>query len=257
MPDESQPCFVAGQDPATRAGHFSIKTARQSRLQSDMKFSDALASSIHDIKNSLSMVLLSLGELLDDPDTRVSDQRRANLLRLETQRANNNLIQLLSLYKLDKHQLDANEEEYNLEDFLDEIVAENCAILQALGVTVSSEADPSSSGYFDESLVRGVLNSAIGNAQRYAHAQVLISGDQEDGYTVFRIEDDGDGFPDTMLEDHQDIDRSCCFATNRTQLGLHFASAVACLHSNGAKKGFIRLRNGHRLKGGCFELWLP
>jgi K+-sensing histidine kinase KdpD len=222
-----------------------------------MKFSDALASSIHDIKNSLSMVLLSLGELLDDPDTRVTDQQRAKLLRLEAQRANNSLIQLLSLYKLDKDLLDANQEEYNLEDFLDEIVAENGAILESLDIGVSSRADPSSSGYFDESLVRGVLNSAIGNAQRYTHSEILISGDLEDGYTVFRIEDDGDGYPDTMLKDHEDMDRSCCFATNRTQLGLHFASAVACLHSNGAKKGFIRLRNGHRLKGGCFELWLP
>jgi K+-sensing histidine kinase KdpD len=222
-----------------------------------MKFSDALASSIHDIKNSLSMVLLSLGELLDDPDTRVTDQQRAKLLRLEAQRANNSLIQLLSLYKLDKDLLDANQEEYNLEDFLDEIVAENGAILESLDIGVSSRADPSSSGYFDESLVRGVLNSAIGNAQRYTHSEIVISGDLEDGYTVFRIEDDGDGYPDTMLKDHEDMDRSCCFATNRTQLGLHFASAVACLHSNGAKKGFIRLRNGHRLKGGCFELWLP
>lgn len=222
-----------------------------------MKFSDALASSIHDIKNSLSMVLLSLGELLDDPDTRVSDQHRVKLLRLEAQRANNNLIQLLSLYKLDKDLLDANQEEYNLEDFLDELVAENSAILEAVGITLASQTDPASSGYFDESLVRGVLNSAIGNAQRYAHSQVLVSGDLEDGHTVFRIEDDGDGFSETMLKNHEEVDRSCCFATNRTQLGLHFASAVACLHSNGDKKGFIRLRNGHRLKGGCFELWLP
>lgn len=222
-----------------------------------MNFSDVLASSIHDIKNSLSMVINTLDELLSDPETRISDPRRANIMRLEAQRANSNLIQLLSLYKLDKQQLFANLDEYNLEDFLDEMVAENQALMQALGVTLSNACEPGDSAYFDENLVRGVLNSVLGNAQRYTREQILLSSGQEDGYTVFRIEDDGSGYPAHMLDNEPNEHKDSAFSTGHTQLGLHFAAIVASLHRNGEREGFIRLRNGHRLSGGCFELWLP
>jgi len=111
-------------------------------------------------------------------------------------------------------------------------------------------------GYFDENLVRGVINSTIGNAKRYTRQCIQISADEEDGYLVFRIEDDGNGYPPAMLESSSVEDISTDFKNGRTQLGLVFAAEIARIHRAGDRHGFIRLRNNHALAGGCFELWL-
>lgn len=228
-----------------------------------MNFPDALASSIHDIKNSLSTVLIALDELVNESDCKLGNPHLMSLLRQEAQRANNNLIQLLSIYKLDGDRLDAFIDEHDVQEFLEEIVAENVSLVTAMGIELTSDCDPNSSGVFDENLVRGVLNHALGNAQRYTQTRIHVSGYVENKYTVFRIEDDGDGFPDSMIDevrpgDTGDTgDRHNAFAQGHTQLGLYFASAVAALHRNGERTGFIRLQNRQNLSGGCFELWLP
>lgn len=219
-----------------------------------MQFADALASSIHDIKNSLSLVHNKLDEILNDPATQLGDPRQAYVLQLEAIRANHSLIQLLSLYKLEGEQWSADILEHDVEDLLDDVLAENTRLMNALDIRIEAECEPYTSGYFDEQLVRNVLNSVLGNAQRYTKQRILLSATNEDGYLVLRVEDDGTGFPSAMLTgDNNATEQSA----ERTQLGLYFAAQVAALHRDGERRGRIRLLNGHQLPGGCFELWLP
>ena len=223
-----------------------------------MQFSDVLASSVHDIKNSLGLVMNTLDRILSDPDTRIGDPRSAKVLQLEAQRANSNLVQLLSLYKLEKQQLAVNLLEHNVEDFLDEILAENAALMHSLGVEIETDCDVDFNAYFDENLVRGVLNSVVGNAERYTRDRIRLCAGEEDGYAVFRVEDNGNGFPGHMLDHAVEAPQSGENSDkSHTQLGLYFASEVARLHKAGDREGYIRLRNGVNLEGGCFELWLP
>jgi signal transduction histidine kinase len=222
-----------------------------------MHFSDMLASSVHDIKNSLGLVANQLEALLDDPATQVADRRQATLLQLEVQRANRNLVQLLALYKLDKRQLEAAVVEHNVEEFFDEIRAEHGARIEALGNRLETRCDPFLSGYFDDCLVSSVLGSTIGNAERYTRDLIELSADEEDGYLVLRVEDNGHGYPASLLGDGGGADAGGTLRAGHTQLGLYFAQEVAALHRNGDRCGFVRLKNGHRLSGGCFELWLP
>lgn len=225
-----------------------------------MDFSDILASSIHDIKNSLCLILNNLDDLISNPENHLADPRQARLLQHEAQRANSSLIQLLTLYRLGNEQLVLRVSEQNLEDFFDEVVAESQAISQALNITISYRCDPSLIGYFDTDLVRGVLDSTIGNAYRYANSQILLSAEKDDDYLVIRVEDDGAGFANEDLPQWttdgtipaQDADNP-----RRTRLGLYFASQIAQLHTAADKTGRVRLRNAHTLPGGCFELWLP
>lgn len=221
-----------------------------------MQFADALASSIHDIKNSLSLMSNVLEQILDDPETRIGNPKKAQALRLEAQRANTNLMQLLSLYKLDNHQLSPDVREHNLDDVLDDLLAENVELMQALDIQLETANQAMNDGFFDINLVSCVISSAIGNAQRYTRDRILVSAAEEDGFLVLRVEDNGSGFPPAMLE-------SAAVAGNgsneggHTQLGMYFAAQIAALHRNGERAGFIRLVNGHTLEGGCFELWLP
>lgn len=224
-----------------------------------MNFSDILAHSAHDIKNSLGMILNDIDDLLSDPGNHIQDKTKARLLQHEAKRANNNLIQLLSLYKLEKQQLSIEIAEHNLADFFDEIIAENLTVCDALGIRLTHACDEGLSGYFDEDLVRGVIGSMIGNAQRYAHGAIKLSALNEQGYLVIRIEDDGNGYPVSMIDMTRVIttQESKSFSSGRTHLGLYFATEVAQLHTEGNKRGHTKLVNGYQLAGGCFELWLP
>ncbi|AHF04112.1 histidine kinase [Marichromatium purpuratum 984] len=228
-----------------------------------MDFSDILASSIHDIKNSLGLIFNSLDDLVDDPANQLADPRKASLIKHEVQRANSNLLQLLTLYKLGNAQLATRIAEHNLEEFCEEVVAECQAVCAALGLELGYDCDPELSGYFDWELVRGVLTSSIGNAQRYARARIRLSAAEEQGMLVIRVEDDGAGFPGALIgllpdDGHAEWPESeTAPGASRTRLGLYFAHQVARLHHTPEAFGRIRLTNAHRLPGGCFELWLP
>jgi K+-sensing histidine kinase KdpD len=220
-----------------------------------MKFSDVLASTIHDMKNSLSMVINTLDELALENEQR-KDQRFSTLQH-ESKRLNNNLIALLSLYKIENERLTPNVEEINLEDFLEEVVIDNQTLADTRGISLEYDCEEMLVGYFDEWLIRGVLNSVIGNALRYTRSKILIHADSVDAHLVVTIEDDGSGFPQTMIDAQETFNQRGKPSEGQTQLGLYFASMVAHLHINGDKCGYIKLSNQQRLGGGCFAIWLP
>lgn len=224
-----------------------------------MDLSDVMASSIHDIKNSLSIILSNLDDLIESPNNHLANPRQANLLKHEVRRVNRNLVQLLVLYKLGNEQLAVQVVEHNLDDFLEEVVADNYAICNALGIELTYQSNPELMGYFDWELVRGMLDSTIGNATRYARGTILLSAAQEDDELVIRVEDDGEGFAQPILQSFLDTNTHSKdpVMSGRTRLGLYFAARIARLHCNGGKHGHIQLCNGHNLPGACFQLHLP
>jgi len=221
-----------------------------------MQFADILASLIHDMKNSLWLVINTLESLTADfhpgpkPD-------RVSTLQQEAKRLNTNLIELLTLYKIENERISPNIEELNIADFLEELVLENQVTAKSRRIKLDWECDPDLTGYFDEGLIRGVVNSLIGNGMRYTSENLLISAAAQDGYLVMRVEDDGDGYPQEMLAVQDAIDNHSAIAEGRTQLGIYFASMVAKMHRNKESEGYVQLTNGHRLKGGCFSIFLP
>lgn len=220
-----------------------------------MNFSDILASTIHDMKNSLSMVINTLDELSLENEYR--EDKRLSTLQHESKRLNNNLIALLSLYKLDKGRLSANIEENSVADFLEEVVIDNQILAKAKEISLEYECDETLVGYFDEWLIRGVLNNLIGNGLRYTATRILIRAEMEEDYLVMRIEDDGAGFPQSMIDAQAAFNRNKSLNEGQTQLGIYFAAMVARAHKNGAKQGYIELSNGEQLSGGCASIWLP
>jgi signal transduction histidine kinase len=220
-----------------------------------MQFSDILASIIHDMKNSLGMVINTLDEFASENDYR--ENSKLATLQHESKRLNNNLIALLSLYKIDNGQLSPNIEEVSLEDFLEEIVVDNQAIASTKGVGIDFDCDEDLVGYFDEWLIRGVINNLIGNGLRYTSSKIVIHAEMKEDYLVISIEDDGTGFPQSMIDAQAAFNRNNTLSEGHTQLGIYFASMVARTHKNGGQEGYVKLANEQRLKGGCFSIWLP
>lgn len=219
-------------------------------------FSMVLASAVHDMKNSLGMLLNSLDELRTDHEESLGESSRFNTLQYEAERMHNDLVQLLGIYRLGENNLSAHIEEHFVPDFLSEHLARHKPLLQGLGIDYSVVAEDIN-GFFDDDLLTGVLNNTINNAIRYTKKQILLTASERDGYLVIGVEDDGQGYPENMQHNGTLSFKSLDFKSGSTSLGLFFASSVAKLHSEGERSGSIRLHNGGSLGGGVFEIWLP
>ncbi|MBQ0831185.1 sensor histidine kinase KdpD [Marinobacter sp.] len=222
----------------------------------NIDFSMVLASTVHDMKNSLGMLLNSLDELRMENEDKLNDSSKFNTLQYEAERIHNDLVQLLGIYRLGENNLSAHIEEHFVPDFLSDHIARHTPLLKGLGIDWRIEAEDIN-GFFDADLLTGALNNTINNAIRYTKTRITLTAAKRDGYLVIGVEDDGEGYPDNMQHTGTLSFKSLDFNTGSTSLGLFFVSAIADLHSEGARTGYIKLHNGGPLGGGVFEIWLP
>lgn len=230
--------------------------ASELRESQSIDFSMVLASAVHDMKNSLGMLLNSLDELRQENAGSIGESSRFNTLQYEAERMHNDLVQLLGIYRLGENNLSAHIEEHFVPDFLSDHMARHTPLLEGLGIKLAIEADDIN-GFFDEDLLTGVLNNTINNAIRYTKSQIKLTASEQQGFLVIGVEDDGSGYPESMQHSGTPSFKSLDFNSGSTSLGLFFASSVAQLHSEGNRAGSIRLHNGGSLGGGVFEIWLP
>ncbi len=72
-----------------------------------------------------------------------------------------------------------------------------------------------------------------------------------------KIEHDGRGYPQSILEDLSSRMQQRDMVEGRTGLGLYFARLIAKAHTKGEIEGKISLENGGSLGGSVFILTLP
>jgi len=227
-----------------------------------LEFPTILASSVHDMKNSLAMLLGSLADISSGCQAETCSIKN-KLLRIqhEGQRVNRDLIQLLTLYKIDQSQYYLNTTEVNIYDYLEEIILEYKYLLNERGIDISLQCDTALNGFFDAELVSSVIKTIINNAYQYADDKILVSGESIDGFIKLTIADNGKGYPAHMLSEQKTRKTTSDFGTGSTGLGLYFSSQVAELHKNKHKYGYIQItnsiNNSSELKGGCFSIFLP
>lgn len=217
-----------------------------------------LASSVHDMKNSISMMIGSLQDIVStsDPETYPHYRDMAQML-YETQRINGNLIQLLTLYKFDNHLYPFSPDSVAIEDFVREAQSHVRTLLNSKKIGFEADFAPDLYGEFDQDLVTGVIVHAMNNAAHYTRDRIRLAICEQDGALEFRVEDNGRGFPQAMIDEGAAAMRGTNFGTGSTGLGLYFSAVVAQTHRNRDRRGSIQLENGGSLGGGCFVLRLP
>jgi len=229
--------------------------------QDALNFTDVLASTMHDAKNSLGMLYNTLEEILcrcqENPCT---VQQDFYSLQHEIKRLSNGMIRLLCLYKAQRDRLTMNVDLHCVGECLKEAVTQNAHVLSSRGIAIETDCPENLFWAFDYHLVLGVLDSILNNAYRYTRDQVVISATREAPYLVIRVADNGAGYPQEMLIDGNDPSQNVppvVTGTRSTGLGLYFSSLVAKSHSNRGITGFISTTNGGILGGGQFSLYLP
>jgi K+-sensing histidine kinase KdpD len=218
-------------------------------------FPTILASTVHDIKNSLGSLQGLIHQLaLKQPEGQLNDILQ---LEFEANRINHSLMQLLVMYKIDSQKFSLNIDEYVAMDVMLEAKAQQARILQASPVQVSLECAEDLLCYCDFQYVVNALGTILNNAQRYARQSVLVSASEHAGYIQFCIEDDGQGYPEHLLNADLGDPVELDWVKGNTGLGLYFVAAIAGFHKNQGKYGYVKIDNLSRMGGARFCLFLP
>lgn len=221
---------------------------------SRINFPTILASSIHDIKNSLSHIRELVRELAKQHD--MAESSEFHLLEHEANRMNNSLMQLLILYKVDSSLFKPAIDEYPAGEVIADVAAQQESLLALNHIELAQDYPEDLLCYCDNALINTALISIINNAQRYCRKTILLSAHQAGRCGVcFCVEDDGEGYSEKMISGL--VTHEPDFSSGNTGLGLFFASAIVQLHTRGAEKGHITIDNESRLGGARFSLFLP
>ncbi len=222
-----------------------------------LDFATVIASSVHDMKNSLTLLLGSLDDAVREQDIEDSPLH-GKLLQAqhEGNRLNRNLIQLLALYRLEQSRLFVNITENEVADILEDVAQESEQLLSANNIKLEIDCDENLVGFFDRDLVSEIISTIINNSYRYTLNVIRLVGESQDGYLSIRVEDNGPGYPEEMLRSGKHTS-PIDFHTGNTGLGLYFADQVAKMHRNGERAGYTQTDNRGINNGGRFSLYLP
>lgn len=221
-------------------------------------FSILLASAVHEMKNSLSLLLQSIETLsanIEKQNPEASKQLAS--LHYEASRVNTGLMQLLSLYRVELDKLPLNVDEHYVEDLVEDLIATNGNYIENKRMKLNVDVADDLAWFLDADLINLILNDVLVNAMRYSNDNIAIKAYVEDDYLMIQVHDDGPGYPDSMLRaSHTSMD-TFDINTGRTGLGLFFAGMIAQAHSIEERIGSIHLENDGELGGSVFTLKLP
>lgn len=228
-------------------------------MNDSMDFLDILASTLHDTKNSLGMISNTLAEIIEQQQGD-SLSREFSVVQYEIKRLNHNQMRLLALYKAEKSQFAINSDYHSVSECIEDVVLQNEPIFSAK--SIESEMDCSEILFwaFDRGLISGILDSVLNNVFRYTKDKVRVSAHVEDKYLVLQVEDNGPGYPESMLMNGREgtlQKKTIDFKTGSMGLGLYFAQLVAKSHKDKGREGYIAIGNGGALGGGVFTLYIP
>ncbi len=225
---------------------------------SGLDFSTVIASTVHDMKNSLAMLMQAHSQWVARLPGSPHSAPEQVVIEHEFAHLNGMLVQLLGLYKLGINQLPMLPDYHDLDDFIGSLLAGYQEILDCRGIVARFDIDETTPlGFFDRELVGSVVSNIINNATRYAGHALLVTVREEQEMLVLTINDDGTGFPARMIEQQAEYVQGIEHSTASTGLGLYFAARIAALHERNGVRGRIEIANGGPLGGGLFRMYLP
>ena len=227
-------------------------------MESKIDFSTVLASSVHDMKNSVGMLLSSVEGILDAYKPKSQEEASYfKTLHYEASRINGELIQLLTLYRMDNNFLPVSIDEHFVQDVFEDQCARNQLLIDTSEIQLSIDCDENLAWYFDADLIGGVIHNILLNCIRYTKNQIRLCAEIVNETLVISLADDGPGYPAEMIDNPGSQIEYAEVSHGATHMGLFFTQKIAELHKQGQRNGFIRLSNDSPLGGGLFQLYLP
>ena len=168
---------------------------------SSIDFATVLASAAHDMKNSLCLLIQSIDNLQQQQQQLDSNgHEELSRIHYEANRLNINLLQLLSLYRIEKNQLPLQIDQYYICDLFEEILLKNEMYSAQKNIQVEIQASTELLWYFDSDLISNLLNDMFINALRYTKSKLVLRAEQTEQGLAIELHDDGPGYPEFMLD---------------------------------------------------------
>lgn len=227
----------------------------------NLEFSDVLACSFHDIKNSLELLSITLESLSESIPDYPKKKDHVTCVQYEVLRISNTLTYMLTIYKMENQQFTLDLNHNSVFELIEETYYKYLFFTQNRGITMEIACPEELMWYFDKNLVSIILDEIINNTCRYTHSKLLVSASADDDYMTLTVEDDGQGYPDVLVQifcqPTPELD-TIQLKGYRTGLGMYFAKTVVESHTNKTgNTGYIELSNEGSLGGGRFSLVLP
>lgn len=217
-----------------------LREALQRLEQSQVELSEALekekelneiksrfvSMASHEFRTPLSTVLSSaslLGKYTTEED---QDKRNRHIdkIKASVKHLNDILEDFLSLGKLDEGKVQSNPVEFNLEDFINEIVEEIKGLLKK-GQSIRMNYEGEAAVYSDKKLLKNVMINLISNAIKFSDEETEIKVDavRDNTNATIRVSDKGIGI---AKDDFEHLFSSFFRGANATNiqgtgLGLH------------------------------------
>lgn len=204
-------------------------------------FASIAALTIHDVKNNLA-------RLAND-----AEMRGDHLSLQVALKASHTLTALLCFYKSENQLLDPQVDAQDPHELITDLLSAHPRSEESqaqLHIQLQLDQAPHM-WFYDSNLVQMVLANALQNALRFARNQIVISVIAHAQELEICVQDDGDGYPQSVLDD---TDSASSISRDGTGLGLRLAQRVMSLHENAGRQGHIVLSNQH---GARFQLFLP
>ncbi len=209
------------------------------------------AASIHELKNLLGSLTLSLDEIAAAGCPGADGQVAA--ARFACRRISDRLVEMLTLYKLEGGHLTPTIDAHSPADFLADLAHEAQALAAGnLNVAVDGKAAPPF-WFFDRDLVQSAMMNGLHNAIAHARGLIRLTARREGEWLRLEVCDDGPGFPAEVLAGALTAPGG---SRRGTGLGLYFAQRVAQAHANEGRCGRVEIANA-RTGGAAFSLLLP
>jgi two-component system sensor histidine kinase SenX3 len=130
-----------------------------------------LASSVHDMKNSISILIGGLEQVF--PESFPAYQDVAHMV-YDSKRINSNLIQFLTLYKVGQHIYPFDPLPQSISEFATIIYSQQETLLKSKGITLEMDYDEALYWQFDEALVGSVISHALNNAMALSNSEWMM-----------------------------------------------------------------------------------
>lgn len=199
-----------------------------------MEWSDLVANQLHDLKNRLGVLMQQIDS--DPASHRTSLQQNSRLIH-------DDLTNLLTLFRLERDQLQINRLDLPLCDALEEALAQHEPLIESTGIKTEIHCDFSSMGFYDRPLVVSVLSHGVLNAIHQGADNIQLSAQEHADGCSFIVDDSG-----------ASDDTSPPLGTG---IGLTLGREIATAHRRGSVTGKLDLTLQGPLGGARLELRLP
>lgn len=235
-----------------------MRVDKQSR---QLDFSAIMASSVHDMKNAIQMLLGTLDEVVDESSADKSSHDKILRAQAEGRRINDQLVQLLTLYKAGNAACSIRSIEQDVSEFFEELYLESGELLGLRGIELIVECEEYLQWFFDHELLKGVVNNLITNAQQHTRDKIFLKAEIKENELLISVADNGAGYAENWLiadsREQSVVPSDNSGEHSGTGLGLFFSATIAHMHRNRERSGYLTMTNNGIDGGACCTIVLP